>query len=88
MRIIRLNEQSKNELKVALAGRSTSHMEDLEKKVADIIHAILCLQEVINNDKDELRFLLGIESQKRAEPPPDSRKRTVSFFVKFSTSII
>ena len=37
MRIIRLNEQSKNELKVALAGRSTSHMEDLEKKVADII---------------------------------------------------
>ncbi len=37
MRIIKLNEQSKNELKKVLASRSTGKMTDLEKTVDDII---------------------------------------------------
>ena len=37
MRIIKLNEQSKNELKKVLASRSTGKMTDLEKTVYDII---------------------------------------------------
>ncbi len=37
MRIIKLNEQSKNELKKVLASRSTGKMTDLEKTVDEII---------------------------------------------------
>ena len=37
MRIIKLNEQSKSELKKVLASRSTGKMTDLEKTVDDII---------------------------------------------------